>query len=102
MDGDLNFSPSKTRSQTVAEKDDPQLSADKKVRPPFQMKVYVLRPWLVRLLCIGGSLCAGYLLSYLIAGSDRELRFFLFAVITVGLSIAACGLAAQVQQSRDI
>src|SRR5215467_8670413 len=103
MDGDLKYPPSEQRPHNVAEKNglQPRSSADNPTRPPCPPRIYILRRWFVRLWCVVGALFVGYLFSYLVSSNDHELRFFLFAVVSIGLAIAACGVAEQVDLSRD-
>lgn len=104
MDGDLRHPPSEQPLYQIAEKhgSEPRSSADNNTAHLRQPKVNIPRRWVVRVWCVVGALLAAYLFSYLIARSDHELRFSLFAVVSVGLVIAACGLAAQIERSREL
>lgn len=107
MDGDLKHSPSETRQYTAAEDTPYELppggSTENTAKPKaLRARVYNPRRWFVRLSCIVGAASVGYLFSYLVSNTDNELRWFLFFVVSIGIAIAACGLAAQVERSRDM
>jgi len=107
MDGDLKHSPSETRPYTAAEETPYELPPggstqnSAKLQAP-RARVYNLRRWFVRVSCIVGALALGYLFSYLVSGTENELRWFLFFAVSIGIAIAACGLAAQVERRRDM
>jgi hypothetical protein len=106
MDGDLKPSPPETRPLSAAEKTPHELlrggSTDNtpEIQAP-RAPVANLRRWWVRLWCVVGALCVGYLFSYLVSDKGHQLRYFLFVVVTIGLAIAACGLV-QIDRDRDM
>ena len=107
MDGDLKHSPSETRPYIAAEGTSYEFPRGSSTNNTAESqvpraRVYNLRRWLVRLSCVAGALSTGYLFSYFVSGTDHELKLYLFGVVSIGLGIAAYGVAAQVERTREM